>query len=178
MSAILVAGIIICTIQAIRARQLLPAALWLAGVSAIVAILIYILGAPQVAVIELSVGAGLVTVLFVYAIGVAGEATRDLPSLIPKPLAWSLIILTIASLVWLIWPVQNASPTSEGPSFTDVLWEGRALDVWVQILLVFSGVLGILGLLADRKIAGERPVEPAAPGVPVASQQLSREEAP
>jgi uncharacterized MnhB-related membrane protein len=178
MGVLLVAGIIICAIQAIRARQLLPAALWLAGASALVAIVIYILGAPQVAVIELSVGAGLVTVLFVYAIGVAGEVTRDLPSLIPKPLAWSLIILTIALLGWLIWPVHAASPTSEGPSFTDVLWEGRALDVWVQILLVFSGVLGILGLLADRKTASERPVEPAVPGVPATGQQLSREEAP
>jgi uncharacterized MnhB-related membrane protein len=178
MGVILVAGIIICTIQAIRTRQLLPAALWLAGVSAIVAILIYILGAPQVAVIELSVGAGLVTVLFVYAIGVAGEATRDLPSLIPKPLAWSLIILTIALLGWLIWPVHAASPVSAGPSFTDVLWEGRALDVWVQIVLVFSGVLGILGLLADRKTTEEKTLKRAVGEVPVPSQQLSREEAP
>jgi len=55
-----------CGVQAIRAKRLLAAALWLAGVSAAVATLMYSLGAYEVAVIELSVGAGLVTVLFVF----------------------------------------------------------------------------------------------------------------
>jgi len=52
---------------------LIASALWLAGVSALVSIMCYLLGAYAVAVIELSVGAGLVTVLFVFAISIAGE---------------------------------------------------------------------------------------------------------
>jgi len=39
------------------------------------AVLIYLLGAPEVAVIELSVGSGLVTVLFVFAFSITGETT-------------------------------------------------------------------------------------------------------
>jgi uncharacterized MnhB-related membrane protein len=70
---IIVVGLLVCAVQAVRVQRLLNSALWLAGASALVALLIYMLGAPEVAVIELSVGAGLVTVLFVFAINIAGE---------------------------------------------------------------------------------------------------------
>jgi uncharacterized MnhB-related membrane protein len=176
MYVVLVGGLTICAIQAMRAHRLLEAALWLAGVSALVSILLYTLGAPQVAVIELSVGAGLVTVLFVYAIGVAGEATHDMPSLIPRPLAWGLILLSTAMLGWLIWPMRGASSPVKEPGFTDVLWEGRALDVWLQILIVFSGVLGILGLVASPKTSEEKQIEPPAQGLAAPRSQISPEE--
>jgi uncharacterized MnhB-related membrane protein len=174
MYAILVGGIIICAVQAVRAHRLLEATLWLAGVSGLLSILLFMLDAPQVAVIELSVGAGLVTVLFVYAIGVAGEATRDMPSLVPKALAWSLIVLSVALLGWLIWPLREASSPASTPLFSDELWEGRALDVWVQILLIFSGVLGVLGLLTDTKSAVKQQIE--SPGVPASGPRRSAEE--
>jgi NADH:ubiquinone oxidoreductase subunit 6 (subunit J) len=67
------AAALICAVQAVRARRLLHAALWLAGVSAMASLLIYGLGARQAAVIELSVGAGLVFILFVFAISVCDQ---------------------------------------------------------------------------------------------------------
>jgi uncharacterized MnhB-related membrane protein len=157
--AVLVVGAISFAVQAMRSRRLLENALFLAGVSAFISIMLYALGALQVAVIELSVGAGLVTVLLVYAIGVAGEATRDMPSLIPKPLAWGLIVLAVVLLGYLVWSMHSAAPTVEESSFTIVLWQERALDVWVQIALVFSGVLGILGLLAEEKPSAKGRIE-------------------
>jgi uncharacterized MnhB-related membrane protein len=176
MYVVLVAGFTICAIQAMRARRLLVTALWLAGVSALVSVLLYMLGGPQVAVIELSVGAGLVTVLLVYAIGVAGEATHDMPSLIPKPLAWGLILLSAAMLGWLVWPMHGATSPVEEPGFTNVLWEGRALDVWLQIMVVFSGVLGVLGLVASPRTSEERQIEPPVQGLPTPRSQISVEE--
>ena len=67
------AGILASAVLAIVSKRLLVSAIWLAVTSALVALMIYLLGAPQVAVIELSVGAGLVTVLFVFAINISGE---------------------------------------------------------------------------------------------------------
>ena len=80
----LVCASIICAIQAIRARRLIVSALWLAGTSAILSLIFYLVGAYLVAVIELSVGAGLVTVLFVFAISIAGEEAVELRSLVPE----------------------------------------------------------------------------------------------
>jgi uncharacterized MnhB-related membrane protein len=80
LHVVIVAGMLACALMAIIARRLLTSALWLAGASALTALLLYLLGAPEVAVVELSVGAGLVTVLFVFAINIAGEehvSTRE-----------------------------------------------------------------------------------------------------
>jgi hypothetical protein len=42
-------------------------------------------------------------------------------------------------------------PTATGDVLlADVLWKNRALDVWVQVALIFSGVLGVLGLLSEK----------------------------
>lgn len=148
-TGILAIGILLCAIQAIRAQHLIASALWLAGVSALLSVLLFLLGTPQVAVIELSVGAGLVTVLFIFAISIAGELTRDLPSLIPKSLAWVLCLLLVGLLGWSLPPLQAAPLPQVEAEFAVVLWQQRALDMWLQIALIFAGVLGVLGLLAD-----------------------------
>ena len=76
VTALTVPAILLCAAQAIRARRLLLAAMWLAGASAATALLLYVLGAAEIAAIELSVGAGLVTVLFVFAITVPFDVSR------------------------------------------------------------------------------------------------------
>lgn len=147
----LVAGIAVCAIQAIRAKRLLAAALWLAGVSALVAITLYELGARQVAVVELSVGAGLVTVLFVFAISIAGDDAMDERELLPKPLALGLLAVFLVILGAMILPVDELKVTNPDLEFATVLWNDRTLDVLVQIVMVFTGVLCVLGLLTDVK---------------------------
>jgi uncharacterized MnhB-related membrane protein len=141
------------SVAAIRARRLLTSAIWLAGVSALTSIVLYLLGAKQVAVIELSVGAGLVTVLFVFAISIAGDETVDTKAVIPWPSVLGMLVLFVLLLGWYLLPASvNPLPVkaAEG-SLTDMLWQNRGLDVLVQVVLIFSGVLGLLGLLAEAK---------------------------
>lgn len=155
---ILVVGAVLFAFQAIRVKQLIISALWLAGTSAILSVLFYMLGAYQVAVIELSVGAGLVTVLFVFAINVAGEETIPLQPIVPKALAIGLVILIVVLLGLFILPIPPIRPIVIEPSLTLVLWQQRSLDVFVQIVLIFAGVLGLLGLLAEAKAPLKYPV--------------------
>jgi uncharacterized MnhB-related membrane protein len=150
----IVIGILVCAVMAIRTQRLLISALWLAGTSALTALLIYLLGAPEIAVIELSVGAGLVTVLFVFAINIAGEEPEPVATLIPKPLAWVLVMLAVLILAWLSLPALNSivgPGSTETTSFSLLVWRDRAVDVLLQIVLIFAGVLGVLGLIADSQ---------------------------
>ncbi|NPV85875.1 MAG: DUF4040 domain-containing protein [Anaerolineae bacterium] len=143
-------GVLVCALQAIRTSRLLMAALWLAGCSALVALMMYLLGAPQVAVIELSVGAGLVTVLFVFAINIAGEEVMDLRSLLPRPLAVVAVVAVLALLGWIMVPVFNLKPPEiQSGRFFTAIWEERAVDMLLQIVIIFAGVLAMLGLLAE-----------------------------
>ncbi len=163
VTAITVAAILVCAVQAIRATRLLVSAIWLAGASATTALLMYVLGAAEVAVIELSVGAGLVTVLFVFAINIAGDEPLAPGSRIPKPIAW---IVTLGSLVltaaFTLPRVGVPLPLPGADRFATALWESRAADVLLQVALIFAGVLGVIGLLA------EEPEPQAAPaGSPI-----------
>jgi NADH:ubiquinone oxidoreductase subunit 6 (subunit J) len=141
------------SIGAIRARHLLTSAIWLAGVSALVSIVFYLFEARQVAVIELSVGAGLVTILFIFAISIAGDDPIEKRTVIPWPMLIGLSILFVLLLGWYILPpaFQPISENEIGGGLNDMVWNQRGLDILVQVVLIFSGVLGLLGLLAEAK---------------------------
>src|SRR5574340_275078 len=148
---------LVCAIQAVRAARLLVSAIWLAGTSAFVALEMYLLGAPEIAVIELSVGAGLVTILFVFAINLTGEENFDARRMMPRPLAGALLAVAAVLLLYFILPEINASMIVplQG-TFRDIFWENRKLDTVLQLLMIFSGVLGVMGFLEEEK--KERPV--------------------
>jgi uncharacterized MnhB-related membrane protein len=146
-------SILVFAILAITSKRLLVSAIWLAVTSALSALMFYMLGAVQVAVIELSVGAGLVTVLFVFAINISGEEALNLKPIMPKPLAWGLVAIAATLAIYLIISGGGLSfalgnTTEETPS---ILWGGRYMDIILQIALIFSGVLGVLGLLSEGK---------------------------
>ena len=147
--------------QALRARRLLYSSLWLAGASALLATIVYQLGAPEVAVIELSVGAGLVTVLFVFAINVAGEEAYIGPPLVPLWAGGTAVLAALVLLGALAEPIGGPAAAAEAGaegSLAQVLWQERGLDVLVQIVLIFAGVLGLLGLLAESGAPLDQPV--------------------
>jgi uncharacterized MnhB-related membrane protein len=143
---------LLCALMAIFAQRLLISAIWLAGCSAMLALSIGLLGAPEVAVVELSVGAGLVTIIFVFAINVAGEETVGATSIVPRPVAWVLMGVFFALLAWLALPslLSPALPRDSLP-FWRALWDQRQLDTILQVVLIFSGVLGSLGLISERR---------------------------
>jgi NADH:ubiquinone oxidoreductase subunit 6 (subunit J) len=152
------AGCLICAYRAVREKHLLISALWLALTSALVAWIIYRLGALEVAVVELSVGAGLVTVLFVFAINIAGDETTVKTALIPRPLAWGIIVIGVALLAWMIIPALQvdtfdstmAFAAGSIDDFRRMVWQERSLDTLLQVVLIFSGVMAVLGLLGSR----------------------------
>jgi|YNPBryBLVA2012_1023415.scaffolds.fasta_scaffold07883_4 NADH:ubiquinone oxidoreductase subunit 6 (subunit J) len=158
---ILVVTALGCAVQAIRTPRLLHAALWLAGASALVSLILYGLGAHEVAAIELSVGAGLVTVLFVFAINIAGDEGPGGRIVVPRWLAWGAVILAGALLLITVLPLPGNAPSPEQTAtFAAALWEDRGLDVLVQIALIFAGGLAVLGLIGDSRVAEHTAAHP------------------
>lgn len=144
------AGATFCAYRAIVSKKILSATIYLACISALVSAVIYLLGAAQVAVMELSVGAGLVTVLLVYAVSVVGDDAMDPPSVIPKPLAFGIVGIVATLLGWMAFPAIPAYFERGSMTLAVSLWQSRVLDVWIQIVLIFSGVMGVLGLLSEQ----------------------------
>lgn len=153
---LLVVAAVICAYRAMTHARILSSTIYLATVSAAVATMLYLLGAYQVAVIELSVGAGLVTVLLVYAISVVGDDAFDPGPVIPRSVAVGLTLLAISMVGYMAYSLPSRGVSARVPTLLNALWQQRVLDVWIQMVLIFAGVLGVLGLLAVGKGA---PVE-------------------
>src|SRR5690606_15041307 len=136
----------LCALFALRARRVLVAILWLALVSALSSLLLYLVGAWLIAVIELSVGTGLATVLMVFVITMIGDEHEHVPL---KPLRLSLVLLSVVPICLLTLPfIPTTTPLSQDPLQT-VLWQSRGLDILPQIALIFVGMIGVLALSSD-----------------------------
>lgn len=157
---LLIVAQLFCAYRMIVAKRIMSATLYLAGTSASASTILYLMGAYQVAVIELSVGAGLVTVLLVYAVSVVGDDALDAVSVIPKPFAFVLVAAIVILLGWMAYPLIQLNGIPGGTSdLSHVLWQQRVLDVYIQIALIFSGVLGVLGLLSEQVLfRSEKPL--------------------
>lgn len=150
---------LVCAAQAIRMKKLLTSVMWLVGLSAAIAVIFYMLGATRIAVIELSVGAGLITVLLVFAISVVGDDIPDTRPIIPLPLAWILVGASTILLGLSFFPAISAADALTDTTFASVFWEDRSLDVILQVFLLFAGVIGVLGLLSSKQGTGYREGE-------------------
>jgi hypothetical protein len=51
------------------------------------------------------------------------------------------------------------SPIIDATPFARMLWELRGLDMLLQVILIFSGVMGVIGLLAEPRSSGAAPPE-------------------
>ena len=157
----LVAAALVCGLQAVRTRKLLNSAIYLAGLSAVLSVIFYLTGAVYLAVFELSIGAGLVTVLFVFAISAAGEDPMPVKLSVPRPLAVGLTLISIFLLGWMSLPEGDEIALGVNPigeTLNAVLWHQRGLDLIVQVAQIFSGTLGIMGLLSEAKAPLSYPV--------------------
>ena len=52
----------------------------------------------------------------------------------------------------MILPAESKEISLGKDTFTNILWSARSLDVLVQIVLIFTGVLGMLGLLSEVRV--------------------------
>jgi NADH-quinone oxidoreductase subunit J len=146
-------------------KDLLYVAVSLATTSVILALVLFCFGANIAGVFELSVCAGLITVLFVATVSMTKdsdqkEETRMARGFIP------LFVLIFLGLVYFVmkWlphslPALNAQPASG--SFQKVFWELRSSDIIGQVALILAGVFGILALfrLQDSRKAKEKKHE-------------------
>ncbi|NJL94009.1 MAG: hypothetical protein HC915_09895 [Anaerolineae bacterium] len=134
----------------LSAKRLMVVVMALATLSVLVSVALYQMGAPVVAVIELSVGAGLVAVLFAFTNSLMPEQVAQLSPIVPRMVAGGLVAIVVCVLATLL--MEGMVPEMqrhEATSFGAVFWDQRSPDVFVQMVLIFAGAVGILGLLAD-----------------------------
>ena len=152
MTVILVI-MVLAALWASMTSILLRATIALALASAMLAVVMYSLGATLAAVLELSVCAGLISVVFVSVISLTTITSfKDMLEQRRKRLArfWPLPLVLVAGGVALSFvhaPVQIVLPLPGGDGdVRTVMWTLRQLDLFGQILVLLAGVFGVLVL--------------------------------
>jgi len=146
--AVVVGIMLVSALLAVRAKRLTASVMYLVGVSAALSVLYYLLGAWQAGAIELSVGAGLIAVLFTFVIGITeGQPTLLQPS-VPRWLALgaALSVVFLLGVAFQTIDVALHEPASSMAS-SEALWTARQLDLLVLVVLLFVSVLAVLSVL-------------------------------
>jgi NADH-quinone oxidoreductase subunit J len=154
MHTLLLCGLVICSVLAVLAKDLLKAAIFLAGGSIFLAMTFFELGASYAGVFEISVVAGLITVLFIATISLTkgeGEVTERRPVRLLLPVV--LIGFVLADFLIMrqflgAFPSLPAVP--ETGDFGQVLWSQRTFDLVGQIAIILAGVFCVLALFRKR----------------------------
>jgi NADH-quinone oxidoreductase subunit J len=144
---------VIAALWASMTTLLLRATIGLALASAMLAVVMYSLGATLAAVLELSVCAGLISVVFVSVISLTQrkpfkEIVKHRIGRLARFWPLPLVLLTGGiALSFVRAPVQIVLPLPGGDGdVRTVLWTLRQLDLFGQILILLAGVFGVLVL--------------------------------
>ena len=152
---LLLAGLVVSALLVVMLRDLLKAAVALSAMSAVLTIVLFLLNAPLAAVFELSVCAGLITVVFISTISMTKlrtkeevakhqEERRKRFSLLPV-----IVIALVAAGLALMIPhlrelIPSATPKIPTTAEATVFWNERQADLLGQIVIVLAGVFGVL----------------------------------
>jgi NADH:ubiquinone oxidoreductase subunit 6 (subunit J) len=151
----LLVGVVIFSVLAILLRDLLKSAIALAAASLLLGILFFRMNAPYAGVFEISVVAGLITVLFVLTIALTKTGGDVAES---RLVNWVFPIVFVAFVVidalvmkGLMGKIRALAGGAESGTFGEVLWRTRTYDLVGQIAVILAGVFSVLALFRKRE---------------------------
>lgn len=153
LSLLLLAGL-----WSVLTLHMLKSAIALAATSAILALLLFLMKASLAGVFELSVCAGLITVVFIGVISLTKQLTdaeareRDI-SRLKRFALLPILVLVAGGIMYAIHPHVDISSLPQNTGSMDVrqvLWNFRRFDLVGQIIIILAGVFGVVVLFKDR----------------------------
>ncbi|MCJ7588215.1 MAG: DUF4040 domain-containing protein [Candidatus Aminicenantes bacterium] len=151
---LLLIGLVLFSVAAVLLKDLIKAAICLAAASLVLGILFFRMGAPYAGAFEISVVAGLITVLFMLTIALTktgGDVAESKLARVAFPLFF-ILFLAVDVIVTknLVQKIVALPAAPEAGAFGEVLWKQRTLDLVGQVCIIFAGVLAVLALFRKR----------------------------
>lgn len=151
---------IIFSILAVVRTRVIRAAIMLAGISIIVTLILFLLDTPIAGVFELSVCAGLITVIFISVISLTKPLTPDERSeerenMFKKFMLLPIIVIVCGVSFYMLTKGIDfiPVPADSASDITDkaALWHLRQIDLIGQIIIILAGVFGVVVLFKYKK---------------------------
>ncbi len=150
--------LIVCAFYTVLAKSLLKMAMGLAATSAALTIILYTMNSPLAAVFELSICAGLITVVFISVISLTEPGSpKEQEQGEPQHYARYLPMVALALLIaWVLntsfadgsFPVSHGLPQID---FRKALWGLRRTDILGLLAMMFAGIYGVIVLFKELR---------------------------
>ncbi|MFA5090898.1 MAG: NADH-quinone oxidoreductase subunit J [Candidatus Omnitrophota bacterium] len=158
INIILLIALLLASLWTVMTIRLIRSVVGLAITSAILSIIMFKLDAPLAAVFELSVCAGLISVIFVTTISFTQRLTQERLKLRRKERMgkfWYLpLIICTAAILLSFWRpslnFQFPAPLKETDA-RNILWNMRHLDLLGQVIVLLAGAFGVVILFKEEK---------------------------
>jgi NADH-quinone oxidoreductase subunit J len=151
---LLLCALVLASILAVLAKDLIKSAIGLAFASLFLGIIFFRLGAPYAGVFEISVVAGLITVLFMLTIALTkggSDVRESKAATLAFPVFFILVaLIDIFVMKGLLPKLQVLQTGAESGSFGDVLWKQRTFDLVGQLAVILAGVFAVLALFRKK----------------------------
>jgi NADH-quinone oxidoreductase subunit J len=157
VTTILLFLLLVSALWTVMARSLLRSALGLALTSIVLTIVMFRLNSPLAAGFELSVCAGLISVLFVSTISLTQPLSQDdVLRHMRERMArfWVLPLLIVAVGIALV--LMKTTPSVHLPAPEEVqdvrvvMWHLRPVDIVGQIIILLTGAFGVVIFFKER----------------------------
>jgi NADH-quinone oxidoreductase subunit J len=157
---ILLVCLLLVSVWTVMTTRLIRAVVGLALTSAVLSIIMFRLNSPLAAVFELSVCAGLISVIFITTVSFTHRVSQEMYSARRKErlarfwLLPFLVIITAAVLFYYTKPAARLGvPVSSAPGVDAryVLWNLRHLDLLGQMAALLAAAIGVAMLFKERK---------------------------
>lgn len=169
LNAIVLSFLVITAIAAVAVRDLLVSILILGVFSLLMSLQYLLLKAPDVAITEAAVGAGLSTVLFLLALFAVGDKERKSKTINIVPM---LVIAVIAAMLFYVtfemppfgaadapaqlhvgpYYLHNAPSETGIPNMvTSILASYRGFDTLGEVAVVFTAIVSVMLLIGNLK---------------------------
>jgi NADH-quinone oxidoreductase subunit J len=158
LDLILLSLLVLAALWTVMTLRLIHSVVGLALTSVILSVIMYRLGSPLAAVFELSVCAGLISVIFIATVSFTSRISKEnlrtrrrerLLRFGYLPLV--VIIAGVLLIRYLRVPVFNLPVPGQGEDVRNVLWNMRHLDLLGQIVVLLAGALGVAVLFKETK---------------------------
>jgi NADH-quinone oxidoreductase subunit J len=158
LTIVVLALTLLAALWTVMTASLIRSVLGLAATSVCVTILMFMLGANLAAVFELSVCAGLITVVFVSTIAMTQPTTRS--EIMDRARThlrryWFLPVILVAAGAALAFLTAGARidlpPPTASVDVREILWKSRQTDLLGQVVVILAGVFGVIVLFKERK---------------------------
>ena len=156
---LLIALLIAFSILAAINVRIIKAAILLATVSLLTTLVLFLLETPLAAIFELSVCAGLITVIFISVISLTNPLTREeraeeKSKMFKRIVFLPVIVLVCAAAFYMLERGVDFIPVSADAASAaagEGMWNMRQMDLVGQIIIILAGVFGVIVLFKDNK---------------------------